>query len=58
MEQAALWRRMAEKWREAADEVVEPALKRCYLERAATYKRLAARDETAAGRPSAELRDG
>ena len=43
MEQIAILRRMAEKWLEAADEVAHPALKRCYLERAASYERLALR---------------
>ena len=43
MEQTAILRRMAEKWLEAADEVAHPALKRCYVERAASYERLALR---------------
>ena len=36
-----IWQKMAQKWLEAADEVAVPALKRCYLERAATYERMA-----------------
>ncbi len=43
MEQVAIWRRMAEKWREAADEVAEPALRSCYVQRAVTYERLVTR---------------
>jgi hypothetical protein len=42
VDQIAIWLRMAEKWREAADEVSEPFLKRCYAERAASYELLAA----------------
>ena len=42
MEKILIWRRMAEKWREAADDVAEPALRSCYVERAARYERLAA----------------
>ena len=45
VEQIAILRRMAEKWLEAADEVAHPALKRCYLERAASYERLALRQD-------------
>ncbi len=57
MEQSAIWQRMAEKWLEAADEVAVPALKRCYLERAATYERMAARDDTAGGRSASRARE-
>ena len=52
MEQVLIWRRMAEKWREAADEVAEPALRRCYVERAANYERLVARQDIAFPRPT------
>ncbi|HXP73950.1 MAG TPA: hypothetical protein VN823_07375 [Stellaceae bacterium] len=57
MEQVAIWRRMAEKWREAADEVAEPTLRRCYVQRAATYERLAAREDQPGRRSTTELRD-
>ncbi len=52
MDQIAIWRRMAEKWREAADEVSEPVLKRCYTERAASYELLAARNGRSKHAPS------
>ena len=35
MQQILVWPKMAERWREAASEVTQPALKRCYRERAA-----------------------
>jgi len=41
MRQILVWRKLAERWREAASEVMQPALKRCYRERAAAYERLA-----------------
>ena len=44
MEQTVLWQKLAKKWHEAANEVAVPALKRWYLERAATYQRMAAQD--------------
>jgi hypothetical protein len=40
MEQVAVWQKMAERWLAAACEVTQPALKRCYRERAAAYRRL------------------
>ena len=43
MESNAILRKMAEKWREAAEEVAYPALRKCYVERAARYELLAAR---------------
>ena len=58
MEQAAIWRRMAEKWREAADEVAVPALRRCYVERAASYKRLTAREDKSNRRSTTQPRNG
>lgn len=57
MEQIAILQRMAEKWLEAADEVAHPALKRCYVERAASYERLAARQDQAYRGSNAEPRD-
>jgi len=47
MEQIAILQRMAEKWLEAADEVAHPDLKRCYVERAASYERAALRQDSA-----------
>ena len=57
MEQVAIWLRMAEKWREAADEVAEPTLRRCYAQRAVTYERLAAGEDKSRRRSAAEQRD-
>ena len=57
MERILIWQRMAEKWREAACEVPEPALRRCYVERAATYDRLAAREDLALRPVSARQRE-
>lgn len=51
MEQMAIWRRMAAKWREVAEEVPSPALKQCYAERAACYERRLERADEA-GRPA------
>lgn len=45
MEQVAILRRLAKKWREAADDTAEPTLRSCYVERAASYERLAARED-------------
>jgi len=56
MEHIAVWRRMAEKWRAAADEVAEPALRRCYVQRAVTYERLAAREDQSGRRSTTDLR--
>ena len=57
MEQSVIWQRMAEKWLEAADEVAVPALKRCYLERAATYERMAAHDDASGRRSASRARE-
>lgn len=51
MEQAAIWRRMAEKWREAAEEAAAPALRRCYAERAASYERLTGKTNPSDAQP-------
>ena len=40
-EEITILQRMAERWLIAADEVAQPALKRCYRARAAIYERLA-----------------
>jgi len=45
MEQLTILRKLGEKWREAAYEVAHPALKRCYVERAAWYERRSADEE-------------
>lgn len=57
MDQVTILRRLADKWREAANEVEVPALRRCYVERAATYERLAAREHQSSGRPATDPRD-
>jgi hypothetical protein len=57
MQQSVIWRRMAEKWREAADEVAEPALRHCYGERAASYERMAAREGTGGACPTGRARN-
>lgn len=44
VERAAVFRKLAETWLAAADEVAIPALKRCYVERATTYEAMAARE--------------
>jgi len=51
MEQVVVWQKMVEKWREAASEVAQPALKRCYRERAAAYERLVADQRALAAQP-------
>jgi hypothetical protein len=43
MDEQAIMRKMAEKWREVAAQVPHPALRKCYVERAASYERLASR---------------
>jgi hypothetical protein len=45
MERAALWRTMARKWLESAEEVENPALKKCYTERALRYRMMASMHE-------------
>ena len=57
MEEVAIWQRLAERWRVAADEVAKLALKRCYLERAASYERLTAREDKSRRLPVAQLWD-
>lgn len=42
MEQASLCRRMASKWLEISEQVRNPALKKCYVEKALRYRVLAA----------------
>jgi hypothetical protein len=42
MEQATLCRHMASKWLEISEEVRNPALKKCYVEKALRYRALAA----------------
>lgn len=58
MEQIVIWRRMAEKWRAAAQEVHAPALKRCYVERAALYERLTAYEDRSDRRAPMQRRNG
>jgi len=43
MDEVVIWQRLAGRWRDAADEVAEDTLKRCYRERAARYEQLAAK---------------
>jgi len=43
MEEPAILRKMAAKWREAAAQVAHPTLKKCYVARAASYELLASR---------------
>lgn len=57
MEQVAIWQRLAERWRAAADEVAKLTLKRCYMERAASYERLTAREDKSRRFPAAQLWD-
>jgi hypothetical protein len=56
MEPVLVWQRLAEKWREAAEEVAPPALKRCYRARAAAYEQLVA-EEDENGRGSSRKSD-
>lgn len=56
MERAGLCRAMARKWLESADEVKNPALKKCYRERALRYRLMASmyeRDQGVSGSPEA-----
>lgn len=43
--QATVCRKMAEKWIEIAQETQNPALRRCYLEKALRYRTMAAMHE-------------
>jgi hypothetical protein len=45
MNEAALYRLMAAKWLETAEQVKHRGLKRCYARRALTYEAMAARSE-------------
>ena len=42
MNQSSLCRRMATKWLEIAEEIHNPALKKCYIEKALKYQMMAA----------------
>lgn len=49
MERAALCRTMARKWLKSAQEVQNPALKKCYTERALRYRVMASMYERGRG---------
>jgi len=51
MKQSAVYREMAGKWLKIAEEMGNPALKKCYIEKALKYRMMAAMTEKAERKP-------